>query len=427
MKVLVVGSGAREHAICLKLSHSDKVTEIYCVPGNDGISKIAKCANIQVSNIEEICKFAKAYEIDLTVVGPEEPIALGIADLFESENLLIFAPSKKAARIETSKGYAKKFMHKYKIPTAPFKVFDRENQAIDYVKRGQFPVVIKYDGLAHGKGVFVCETFREAKNAITNCFKNQHRHVVIERFITGREISVQVITDGYHCVPLPVARDYKKALDGDGGSNTGGMGAYAPVSFVDEALETKIAQKIIFPAIDGLANDGTPFVGTLYAGIIVDSKNNPWTLEFNARFGDPEAQTVLPLLDEDLFSILYASATGALSDEYDYFKTFQESSVTVVAATTSYPSSSTKGDLIEGLDEFEDDDHIDLYYSGISKDIYGDYVTNGGRILSINSTASTLANAHKYAYDAIQSINYKNKKYRKDIAKDEIYKIENIL
>ncbi|OGH96649.1 MAG: phosphoribosylamine--glycine ligase [Candidatus Melainabacteria bacterium RIFOXYA12_FULL_32_12] len=419
MKVLVVGSGGREHTLVWKLKQSKKVSQIFCAPGNAGIRKLAQCVDIRVDDINGLCQFAKDNNIDLTVVGPELPLSLGIVDTFKKNSLLIYGPTQAAARIESSKSYAKKLMHKYKVPTAAFAVFDKETQAIDHARKSKYPLVVKYDGLASGKGVFICETFEQARKVIEGCFENLYKAVVIEEFLVGREVSFQVITDGYNAIPLSPAQDFKKAYDGNTGSNTGGMGAYAPVDFVDTKLEQKIAEKVIFPIIDGLNNEGTPFAGTLYAGLMVDEKNDPYVIEFNARFGDPETQVILPLLEDDLFQILYSAATGALSDDYETFNISDSHAITVVIASGGYPGNFKKGYPIEGLENIDDDDLI-VFHSGTTMNQYGEVVTNGGRVLTVTATASTLHRAYDRVYESIDLIKFKDMRYRKDIAKSQV-------
>lgn len=419
MKVLVVGSGGREHALVWKLKQSKKVTEIFCAPGNAGIKKLAQCVDIRIDDINGLCQFAQENQIDLTVVGSELPLSLGIVDSFKKNGLLIYGPTQAAARIESSKSYAKKMMHKYKIPTAAFAVFDKETQAVDHARKSKYPLVVKYDGLAAGKGVFICETFEQARKVIEGCFENLYKAVVIEEFLTGREVSFQVITDGYNAVPLSPAQDFKRAYDGNNGPNTGGMGAYAPADFVDKELEQKIATKVIFPMLDGLNNEGTPFVGTLYAGLMVNEKNDPYVIEFNARFGDPETQVILPLLDDDLFEILYSTAIGALGDDYESFKLSDDHAITVVLASGGYPGSYKKGYPIEGLENIDDEDLI-AFHSGTTMNKYGETITNGGRVLTLTATASTLHRAFNKVYESIDIIQFKDMRYRKDIAKSQV-------
>jgi len=422
MKVLVIGSGGREHAIVWKLAQSSRVSEIFCAPGNAGINKIAQCADIRIDNLNELLRFAQENEISLTIVGPELPLSLGIVDLFRKNGLLIYGPSQSAARIESSKSFAKKLMHKYNIPTAEFAVFDKESQAIDYARAAQYPLVIKYDGLASGKGVFICETFEHARTAIESSFANLYKSVVIEKFLRGREVSFQVITDGYNAIPIPSAQDYKKAFDGNSGPNTGGMGSYDPVPFVDSELEAKIAQKIIFPTIDAMNAEKATFVGTLYAGLMIDDKNEPYVIEYNARFGDPETQAVLPLIEDDFFEILYSAVTGALGDDYESFKLEDRYAVCVVLASGGYPGSFKKGYPIEGLDDVDDDDTI-VFHSGTEMNKYGEIVSAGGRVLAVTSLASTIHRAYDKVYEAVEMINFQDMRYRKDIAKSQISKV----
>lgn len=416
MKVLVVGSGGREHALVWKLSQSSKIDKIYCARGNAGIAQLAECVDISPENINGLCKFAKEHSIDLTIVGPELPLSMGIVDLFRQNDLLIFGPTKNAAQIESSKSFAKNLMKKYGIPTAKFNIFGERSNAKQFARNCKFPIVVKFDGLAGGKGVFICENFEQAQNAIDSCFINSHPSVIIEEFINGRELTYQVITDGYTAIPLPSSQDYKKSEDGNGGLNTGGMGAIAPVPFLDNNLEEKIMHTIVLPIIQAMQEEGAPFTGTLYTGLMIDKFNNPYVIEFNSRFGDPETQAIMPLIEEDLFDILYSAASGALSDDYEFFKTSQNHSMTLVLASIGYPRRFKKGFEITGLDKI-DNDNIVIFHSGTTLSKEGKLITNGGRVLSINATALNLNRAHDYAYESNNFINYRNKKYRKDIAR----------
>lgn len=421
MKVLVIGSGGREHALVWKLAQSKRVSKIYCAPGNAGIESLAECVDIKPEDISSLCRFAKVNNIDLTIVGPEMPLALGIVELFRTEGLLIFGPTKEAARIESSKSFAKELMSKYRIPTAKYKIFQERSDAKQFARSAKYPLVVKFDGLAGGKGVFICEKFEQAQKAIDNCFTSSHKAVIIEEYLQGRELTFQVITDGYTAIPLPSSQDYKKSQDGNAGLNTGGMGSISPVPFLDEAMEHKIMTTIIMPVLEAMDNEGHPFSGTLYAGLMIDKHNNPYVIEFNCRFGDPETQAILPLLEEDLFDILYSTATGALSDEYEYFHISKNHSVNIVLVSSGYPRSFKKGFVINGLDEIEDD-NVNVFHAGTAFSEQGEYITDGGRVLCINGVALNLARAHEHAYETVKFINFKNLKYRKDIAKFYIKK-----
>jgi phosphoribosylamine--glycine ligase len=416
MKVLIVGSGAREHALAWKFIQSKKLTGLYYTGGNIGISMLADSINIRPGNIEELCSYVIENEIDLTVVASETPVSLGIADLFHSRNLPIFAPTRYAAKIATSKSYAKKFMHKCGIPTPKFGVFEKENQAIEYARKANYPLVVKYDTHAANESSFICNTFDKAKKVIENCFSLLIKNIVIEEFIEGKEISFHIITDGYNAVPLPSSISYKKLLDGDGGINTPGMGAYAPCGIVNSTIEAKIAEKVIFPAIDALNHEGTPYTGFLNVDLILDKNNNIYVLEFNSGLAEPEAQTILPLIEDDLLQVVYSSSIGALGDEYEFLNINDSFAATVVLTSGGYPSSFKTGFEIEGLDEIDEED-VYIFHNATKKNKYGEIVTDGGRVLSVTAEASTLSRAHDRLYETIGMINFNNMKYRKDIAK----------
>ena len=427
MIVLVVGSGAREHAIIRKLTQSKRVSKIYCAPGNPGIEELAECIDIRSDNINQLCEFALSNKIDLTVVVPERPCTLGIADLFKQNNLLIFAPDKEAVKISNSKSFAKNFMHRYKIPTPKFGVFDKESAAIEYVKKAsKYPLVIKYDYHTNAQSSFLCETPIKAIKVIEECFSNLAKSIIIETYVHGRELSFPVITDGYNAVPLVSSVVYKRPLEGDGGANTPGVGAYAPCPLVDAHLEEKIAAKVIFPALDGLSTAGNPYCGILNVDIIMDEHNKLQVIEFNSNLGDPEAQTILPLLDEDLFEIMYSTAIGALGDDYENFRINEDKTTTVVLLSGNYPLNPKKGSVIDGLDNIDDDD-LYVFQGETQKNKYGELVTNGGRVLSVTAKAATLNRAHQRVYEAIDLINFDGMRYRKDIAKSQINSLKEFL
>jgi len=416
MKVLVIGSGGREHAIIWKLTQSKRVSRIFCASGNAGIRRFAECVNIKIDDIIGLCDFAKDNNIDLTVVGAELPLSLGIVDLFRQNNLLIFGPTKAAAKIETEKVYAKRLMRKYKVPTPHFAVFDSKSHAIGHAQKAQYPLVVKCGSLLAGKRVSICENFEQAKDSIENCFKNKCNAIIIEEFLVGRELTLSVITDGYTAIPLSSCINYIKALDKDGGLNTAGMGACAPANLIDYKLEQKIAHKIIYPIIDALSKDDAPYIGVLSAELMIDSQNEPHVLGFNSGIGDPAAQTILPLLQDDLFEIFYSTAIGGLSDDYEAFKISDDYAVSVILASGGYPAGFKKGYPIEGL-EFVNDDDLLVFHSGTAINEYGELVNDGGRVLSLTAVASTLHRAYDRVYEAVDLIKFKDMKYRKDIAK----------
>lgn len=418
MKILVVGSGGKEHALISALTQSKRVDQLFCASGNAGICKIAECVDIKLDDIQGLCNFASNNNIDLTIVCAKLPLRLGIVDLFKKNNLLIFGPTQAATKIETSKSFAKDLFYNYFIPTAPYSVFDKAVDAVEFVKHAKFPLYVKYDGAYTSQSVYLCENFEQAKSVIENCFTSLYKAVVVEEMIVGKELSFHVITDGYHAVPLSSCKVYKKAFDGNSGPTTEGMGAYAPVAFVDSALEAKIAQKIIFPLIDAMANEGIPFVGIMQTTLLIDEKNNPYLIGVNSTIGDPEAQTILPLLEEDIFEILYSASIGAFSDDYEIFNISDSHSVSVVLASAGYPGPCKKGNVIEGLD-LVDDDNLFVFHSGTEKNKYAEYLVNEGRVLTVTAVASTLGRACDRAYEAVDLIEFKDMKYREDIAESK--------
>lgn len=419
MKILVIGSDAKTNALVWKLSQSERNNEICCAPGNPGIASICECVDIKEEEITELCEFALENEIEFTIVNSENAIANGIGNLFEENKLPIFAPTKNAAMISTSRGYGKKFMHKYRIPTPKFAVYDKENLAIDYARKAKYPIVVKNDSYLNKGSAVICQSFNQAKRAIEKCFANLTRNVVIENYVEGRQLTISVITDGYNAVPFPSCVQYKKSLDADGGLNTPGVGAYAPAEFVDYDLEAQIAKEIIFPAIDGLNNDKKTFLGILSADIVIDEKGKLHTIEFNCTLGDPEAQTILPLVEDDLLNVFYSTSSGALGDEYESLNINDLSAVSATLTSGFYPGIFKKGEVIEGIDSIDDDD-LFVFQGDTLKNKYFEIVTNGGRPLSLTATASTLSRAHDKLYDSIDLISFKDMKYRKDIAKTQI-------
>lgn len=419
MKVLVLGSGGKEHAIIWKLSQSPLVTKIFCTFKNAGIKNLAELVEIREDDTKNLIEFIKTNEINLTVVESDTAINSGIADLLRMENIPVFGPGVGITKIEKSKSFAKKFFHKYKIPTAHFGTFDKEAQAIEHARKAQYPLVIKYDSRSPGSGTIICECFNEAKNAIQFCLNNLYKPIVIEDFVIGKHVTFHVITDGYNALPLSSAYVYKKSDEGNSGYLTEGMGAYAPVSYLDGPLEEKIAHKIFFPLIDGLNSEKMSSCGVLKANIIIDDNDNPYLVGINVSFGDPEAQTILPLLNDDLFAVMYSASIGALADDYEFLDISDEHTVCVNLTSSGYPNKFKKGQLIEGLDEI-DDDSIFIFHSATTKNIYGEVLVNGGRVLSVVSQASTLHRAHDLAYEAIDLIHFDGMKFRKDIAKQRV-------
>lgn len=417
--VLIIGSGGREHALTLKISQSPSVGNLFCLPGNPGTSKICKNVNINQSDFQKIFEFCQNEKIDLVVIGPEQPLVDGLADFLREKKINVFGPSKAAAQIESSKSFAKNIMKQANVPTAEYKEFNREKiiEAIDFLKNSSYPIVIKADGLAAGKGVTICESYEQASESIENIFLknvfgNSGDKIVIEEFLVGEEASVFAITDGKDFLTLPPAQDHKRIGDNDIGKNTGGMGAYAPTPLVDEYLLSEIEKKIIYPVINQLNQIGNPFIGCLYAGLII-TKEGPKVIEFNCRFGDPETQVVLPLLEGDFLELLYSSAIGNLNK--NVVKYNGGSSVCIVAASEGYPDLYQKGFEIFGLENFGDE--IIIYHAGtIEKD--GKIFTNGGRVIGVTSIIkeNDVLKAREKAYEAISKVCFDGIYYRSDIA-----------
>lgn len=413
MKVLVVGGGGREHAIVHKLSQSPKVDKIYCAPGNAGIGQLAECVDIKVGDVKGLEEFVMQNDIDITVVGPEVPLMQGIVDEFEKAGLKIFGPRRDAAAIEGSKYFTKLLLHKYNIPTARFKAFDKYEDALKFLKEIWYPVVIKADGLAQGKGVFLVESFTQAKEALDlmmkeKIFGTSGDTVIIEEMLFGREVSVLAFTDGKTIVPMVSAMDYKKIFDEDKGPNTGGMGNIAPNPYFDDNLLKEVIEKILKPVVNSLKKEGIVYKGVLYAGLML-TEEGPKVLEFNARFGDPETQVVLPLLKTDLVDIIEAIIDGAL----DKIKIEWEDkkAVCVVAASKGYPGNYETGFEITGLDELK---NVFAYHAGTALK-NSKIVTSGGRVLALTALGNSYDEARSKAYDELKKINFKGMYYRRDI------------
>lgn len=418
MKILLVGSGGREHALAWKLVQSPHCQKLYCAPGNGGMARIAEVVPIEDTNISLLARFAEEKKIDLTVVGPELPLALGIVDEFEKRGLKIYGPNKKAAEIERSKVFAKEFMERHRIPTARFRVANNPQEAMKIIKSGEFefPLVVKVDGLAAGKGVSVCANIKRAEDAINEImvkkkFGPAGERVVIEEFLRGRELSFIVLTDGVRIQPLVTTMDHKAAYDGDKGPNTGGMGAISPSPFVSEKLFTEIIDSIIFPTVTRVLEEGRRFKGTLYAGLMLTSEG-PRVLEYNCRFGDPETQVQMLRLESDLVEILLSVVNEELLK--DEIKWSQKVSGCVVLASAGYPGSYEKGKLISGLEEAEKVPDLVIFHAGTSL-ANGQFYTNGGRVLNVCARDETLQQTMKKIYGCIPLINFDGLFYRKDI------------
>ncbi len=416
MKVLVVGSGGREHALVWKIAQSPKVTKIYCAPGNAGISGQATIVPVKGNDLNGLLKFALKKKIDLTVVGPEDPLTRGIVDLFESKGLSIFGSNQKAAEIEGSKVFAKEMMKKYRIPTASYEVFEDRMEAVNYIRHQGAPIVVKADGLAAGKGVIVCTTVEEAIQSVDRImveriFGEAGDRVVVEEYLVGEEASYIAITDGKAILPLASSQDHKPIFDGDQGPNTGGMGAYSPAPVVTDQVHERIMEKILRPIIQGMGEEGKPYKGVLYAGLMIHD-GNPKVLEFNARLGDPETQPVLMRMKGDIVPILEACIKGNLSRckiEWDH-----RASVCVVMASKGYPGDYEKGKTIEGLEEVSRMKDVFVFHAGTAlKD--GRTVTNGGRVLGVTGLGEDIPRAIERTYQAVKKISWEGVHYRTDI------------
>lgn len=417
MKVLVIGSGGREHAIVWKLAQSKLVDKIYCAPGNAGISEIAECVEVENKDFSALLDFVKYEWIDLTVVGPEEPLAKGIVDIFQKERRKIIGPTKAGAQIESSKVFAKEFMKRHKIPTAGYKVFTSYTHAEEYIRLKGTPIVIKADGLAAGKGVFVCQSYEEAVNALKlimkeKAFGSAGDRVVIEECLQGKEASYLVFTDGKTIVPMVTSKDHKRLLDNDEGPNTGGMGTFSPNPIISPELEHEILETVIKPTIKGLKQEGIVYKGILYAGLMIIN-NKPYVLEFNCRFGDPETQVILPRLDTDIMDIFMAIAEQKLNKVDVKWK--NEASLCVILASEGYPGKYKKGIPIYGLEMFKGLKDTTVFHAGTKFDNEGKIVTNGGRVLGVTAMGKDIQEARQKAYSAIEFIKFEGMQYRKDI------------
>lgn len=423
MKILLVGGGGREHALAWKISQSKKVDKIYCAPGNAGIAELAECVDIGVMEFDRLVQFAKDKEVDLTVIAPDDPLAAGAVDAFEAAGLRAFGPRKNAAVLEGSKAFSKDLMKKYNIPTAEYETFDTPEAALSYLETAKFPIVLKADGLALGKGVLICNTKDEAKAGVKTLmldkqFGSAGNRIVIEEFMEGREVSVLSFVDGNTIKIMSSAQDHKRAKDGDKGLNTGGMGTFSPSPFytaqVDEFCKKNIYQK----TVDAMKSEGREFKGVIFFGLMI-TKEGPKVLEYNARFGDPEAQVVLPRMKNDIVDIFEACIDGTLDKIELEFE--DNAAVCVVLASDGYPEHYEKGFEIKGLDNFKDKDGYYVFHAG-SKVKDGKVVTNGGRVLGVTAKGTNLKEARANAYEAVKWIDFDNKYMRNDIGKaiDEV-------
>lgn len=418
MKVLIVGGGGREHAIAEAVSRSRRVDRIYCAPGNGGIAELAECVPITPMEFDKLTSFAKEKEIDLTIVGMDDPLVGGIVDAFEAEGLRVFGPRKNAAILEGSKAFSKDLMKKYNIPTAAYETFDDPKAAVKYLESAKFPIVLKADGLALGKGVLICQNLDEALAGVKEIMEDKKfgdagNHMVIEEFMTGREVSVLSFVDGKTYKLMSSAQDHKRAGDGDTGLNTGGMGNFSPSPFYTEEIDRFCRDNIYSRTVEAMAKEGREFKGVIFFGLML-TKDGPRVLEYNARFGDPEAQVVLPRLKTDIIDVIDACIDGTLGDLELEFA--DKAAVCVVLASEGYPVKYEKGKLIKGLDKFRGKEGYYCFHAGTKLTDEG-IVTNGGRVLGITALGNTLAEARSKAYEATEWVDFDNKYMRHDIGK----------
>ena len=431
MKILVIGSGGREHALCWKIAQSKRVARLYCAPGNGGIADIAECVDIKADDIAELLNFVKTNNIDITVVGPEAALVNGIVDSFKGEERKIFGPDQVMAMLEGSKIFAKETMERFGLPTADFRAFDDANEAKAFIKEKSLPLVIKADGLCAGKGVIIAHTEKEALSTIDSLMSDKEfgpagERILIEDCLAGEEASIILVSDGKDFILFPSSQDHKRALENDQGPNTGGMGAYSPAPVIDKILEAKIRTRVIQPIIEGLYKEGTPYKGILYIGLMIVD-NEPYVLEFNVRFGDPETQAILPRLKTDLLDIIEASLNGTIGEigvEID-----KRVCVSVVCASEGYPGSYKKNLPIEGLDNALKVNDVILFHAGtkLAQNVTGakGYETNGGRVLAVTAIANNIKQAIDRAYEAVSLIHFNGMQYRKDIGFKALERIKN--
>ncbi|MBR5422022.1 MAG: phosphoribosylamine--glycine ligase [Lachnospiraceae bacterium] len=418
MKVLIVGGGGREHAIAAAVAKSEKCEKLYCAPGNAGIAQLAECVPIGVMDFGKLVGFAQEKRIDFVIVAPDDPLAAGLVDAFEAAGVKAFGPRKDAAILEGSKAFSKDLMKKYGIPTAEYENFDEAEAALKYLESAAYPVVLKADGLALGKGVLICKDHEEAVAGVKEIMQDKKfgsagNRMVIERFMTGREVSVLTFTDGKTIRVMASAQDHKRAGDGDTGLNTGGMGTFSPSPFYTEEIHKYCCEHIYQPTVDAMRSEGRTFKGVIFFGLML-TEEGPKVLEYNARFGDPEAQVVLPRMENDLLSVMEACVDGKLEGVELNFR--KEAAVCVVLASDGYPVSYEKGKAIHGLERFDGQSEYFCFHAG-TKAEDGEVLTNGGRVLGITALGTDLKDARKKAYEAVEWVDFSNKYYRHDIGK----------
>ncbi len=418
MKVLVIGSGGREHAIVKKISMSPKVDRLYCAPGNAGIAELAEGVDIPVSDFAGLAKFAAGEGIDLTIVGPDDPLVGGVVDVFEARGLRVFGPRKNAAILEGSKAFSKDLMKKYHIPSAAYETFDNPKDAVNYLSKASFPIVLKADGLALGKGVLICNNFEEATEGVKQIMEDKQfgsagDRLVIEEFMTGREVSVLAFCDGSRILPMTSAQDHKRAKDNDQGLNTGGMGTFSPSPFYTKEIDEFCVRNIYEPTMAAMKAEGREFIGILFVGLML-TKDGPKVLEYNARFGDPETQVVLPRMKNDIIEVFEACIDGRLDQIKLEFE--DNAAVCVILASDGYPEHYEKGFPIKGLENFREKEDYFVFHAG-TKLSGNDIVTSGGRVLGVTATGRDLKEARKKAYEATGWVEFDNKYMRNDIGK----------
>ena len=419
MKVLIVGGGGREHAIAWKVAKSPKVEKLYCAPGNAGIAEVAECVNIGVMEFDKLTAFARENQIDLTIIGPDDPLAAGAVDAFEAAGLRVFGPRKNAAILEASKAFSKDLMKKYGIPTAAYETFTSPEAALAYLETAKMPIVLKADGLALGKGVLICKDLEEAQEGVKTLmldkqFGSAGDEIVIEEFMTGREVSVLSFVDGKNIKIMTSAQDHKRAKDGDQGLNTGGMGTFSPSPFYTAEVDAFCKEHIYQKTVDAMRAEGREFKGIIFFGLMLTA-DGPKVLEYNARFGDPETQVVLPRMKNDIVDLFEACIDGTLDQVDLQFE--DNAAVCVVLASDGYPEHYEKGFPIHGLEHFKDADGYYVFHAGSKFDAEGQIVTNGGRVLGVTATGKTLKEARANAYTATEFITFDNKYMRHDIGK----------
>lgn len=419
MKILLVGSGGREHALAWKIKQSPICRELYCAPGNPGIAELAECVDIAVDNIDALVDFALKQEIFFVVVGPEVPLVAGLADRLREKNILVFGPSQRAAQLEGSKGFTKDLCRKYNIPTAAYERFTDVDKALAYVEKHGAPIVIKADGLAAGKGVVVALDLQEAQQAVRdmlsgNAFGDAGHSIVIEEFLDGEEVSYFVLSDGTNILPLTSAQDHKRVGDGDEGPNTGGMGAYSPAPIFTKEIEDQVIQEMILPTVRGMAQEGCPFVGVLFAGLMIVN-GRAKLIEYNARFGDPECQTLMLRMDADLVEILLAAARGELPKVAHKISWSEDPALGVVMAAKGYPGPYVKNTVIRDLQKVYDLPYAQVFHAGTARTGNGDLVSNGGRVLTVCARGETVLQAQQNAYEAVDVIDWPEGFCRRDI------------